>query len=180
MHRNTPLKIAVTGPESSGKTTLAQALAAAFDTVYTPESARTYLEETGGHYTFEDLTAIAKGQLAWEDRDTGVANGFHFCDTDLIVLKVWSTFRFGKTDPFLLEQLAQKRYDVALLCRPDIPWVFDPLRENPEDRTQLLSLYRAELTNWKIPFIEIHGPDFTDRLHQARTHLELLELNGRD
>lgn len=175
MHRNTPLKIAVTGPESSGKTTLASALATAFDTVYTPEFARTYLEETGGHYTFEDLTAIAKGQLAWENRDAALANGFHFCDTDLIVLKVWSTFRFGKADPFLLEQLAQKRYHIALLCRPDIPWAFDPLRENPDDRTQLLSLYREELTYWNIPFIEIYGSDFKDRLHQASTYLKLLQ-----
>lgn len=170
-----PLKIAVTGPESSGKTTLARALAVAFDTVCTPEFARTYLEETGGHYAFEDLTAIAKGQIAWEDRDTSIANDIHFCDTDLIVLKVWSTFRFGKTDPFLLEQLALKRYDFALLCRPDIPWEFDPLRENPDDRARLLSLYRAELTYWKIPFIEIQGTDFEERLRQASTLLNWLQ-----
>lgn len=176
MKDSKPIKIAVTGPESSGKTTLAAALAKRYATIWTPEYARPYLTEKGGVYTFADLGEIARGQLEWEDRDANQARGYHFCDTDLTVIKVWSAFRFGKIDPFILEQLSQPRYALTLLCHPDIPWVFDPLRENPDNRHVLLSLFQQTLQSWNVPYVEIRGIDFSDRLNQAANAIDTRSL----
>lgn len=164
-------RIAISGPESSGKTSLAQALAARFGTVWTDEYARAYLEEKGGTYGFGDLAEIARGQLQRQDEDALLAQGFHFCDTDLVALKVWSDYRFGRTDPFILEELQKNRYDLTLLCRPDIPWEADPLRENPHDRDILFLLFKKELESLQVPFVEISGTG-EDRLEIAARALE--------
>ena len=160
-------RIAVTGPESSGKTTLCKALSAHFRTVWTPEYARFYLQELGRPYVFSDLKTIGEGQLQWQQRDAGRAQGILFCDTDLVALKVWSDYRFGSTDPWILDQLPHNPYDLTLLCHPDIPWEEDSLRENPHDREDLLQKFRQELMNWEIPFFEIRGTDPAERLKMA-------------
>ncbi len=164
-------KIAVTGPESSGKTTLCRALSGYFRTIWTPEYARYYLPLLGRKYSFADLTRIGKGQLQWQQRDAGRARGILFCDTDLITLKVWSDFRFGTTDPWILAQLRQNPYDLTLLCHPDIPWEADPLRENPHDREDLLLRFRRELQEWDIPFCEVSGSGHAARLATATGHI---------
>ncbi len=167
VHNIAVRRIAVTGPESSGKTTLCRALSRYFHTVWTPEYARFYLQGLGRPYVFSDLKAIGKGQLQWQQRDTGRAQGMLFCDTDLIALKVWSDYRFGDTDPWILERLPHNPYDLTLLCHPDIPWEADPLRENPHDRGDLLHKFRQELGDWKIPFFEVRGTDPRERLAMA-------------
>jgi NadR type nicotinamide-nucleotide adenylyltransferase len=164
-------KIALTGPESSGKTTLCQALSAYFRTVWTPEYARYYLPRLGRQYHFADLTRIGKGQLQWQRRDAGRARGVLFCDTDLISLKVWSDYRFGATDPWILDQLRQNPYDLTLLCHPDIPWEADPLRENPHDREALLLQFRRELHDRNIPFFEVSGGSHAARLAAASGYI---------
>ena len=161
------LRIAITGPESSGKTTLARALAKRFGTVFTPEFARYYLEQLDRPYGYADLERIARWQLLWQQRDADRAKGLFFCDTDLVVIKVWSDVRFGRTDPWIIQQLEQNPFDLTLLCHPDIPWEDDPLRENPLDRQALLLLYLQELNRFQIPFIEIRGDDPDLRLRQA-------------
>lgn len=161
------IRIAITGPESSGKTTLAKALAKRFGTIFTPEFARYYLGQLDRPYAYDDLERIARGQLQWQQRDAGRAKALLFCDTDLVVIKVWSDVRFGCTDPRIIRQLEQNPFDLTLLCHPDIPWEYDPLRENPLDRQELLSLYLQELNRFQIPFIEIRGNDPDRRLRQA-------------
>ena len=164
-------RIAITGPESSGKTSLARALAERFGTVWTSEYARDYLMGKSGAYAFEDLLEIARGQLRRQDEDAPLAQGFHFCDTDLVALKVWSDYRFGRTDPCILQELHKKRYDLTLLCRPDIPWESDPLRENPHDRDALFLLFKKELETLHAPFVEIYGIG-EDRVEIAARVLE--------
>lgn len=160
-------KIAVTGPESSGKTTLALALADALDAAYAEEYARAYLQERDGLYTESDLVEIAQGQQALEDALMATGRSFHVCDTDMVVLKVWSEVRFGRTDSFIDMSVRQRRYDLTLLCLPDIPWEPDPLRENPDDRMVLLAHYRRALAQCGAYVVEIGGSDFSSRLQCA-------------
>ncbi|MBI5916112.1 MAG: ATP-binding protein [Bacteroidetes bacterium] len=150
-------KIVLTGPESTGKTTLAGQLSAHFGTVWVPEFARQYLDALGRPYAQDDLLEIARGQVALEEEMTGQANGLLFFDTGLEVLKIWSEVRYGDCHPWILAQVQQRRADHYLLCLPDLPWAFDPQRENPDDRTVLLELYRRELAALGADFTEVHG-----------------------
>lgn len=151
------LKIVATGPESTGKTTLASQLAKHFHTIWVPEFARTYIDGLKRPYREADLLEIAKGQVALEDEMTVKAGSLLFLDTSLEVIKIWAEFRFGRCHPWILEQLGKSRHDLYLLCVPDLPWAFDPQRENPEDREELFRLYLKVLTEMQLPFQEISG-----------------------
>jgi NadR type nicotinamide-nucleotide adenylyltransferase len=163
------LRIAITGPECSGKTTLAKELARRFQTVYVPEFARSYLETKTGPYTLSDLEQILIGQLEAEKEAMGNANQFLFCDTDPLVIKIWAEERFGTCPPAIQQAFETHLYDRILLCAPDIPWEPDPLRENPQDREWLYQRYRDTLLAHNHPFVEVTGPlekrlSFTEKL----------------
>lgn len=163
------MKIAVTGPESSGKTTLSQQLAHVLNAPWIPEYARDYLNELKRPYVLADLVEIAHGQLKhWQQfahTDTLI------CDTDMLVLKVWSEFKFGRLDAYISEQLEQQEFDLYLLCKPDLPWEEDPLREHPEQRAELFAIYLIELKQRNLPFVVIEGRN-EERLQQALTAIE--------
>ena len=101
-------KIVVIGPESTGKSSLCEALATHYRTSWVPEYAREYLETHGMDYSFDDLLTIARGQLALEDRLYAAAEAagkeLLFIDTDLYVIKVWSEFVFGRCHPWILDR----------------------------------------------------------------------------
>lgn len=146
-------RIAFTGPESSGKTTIAKRFSAHIDGTYVEEFARTYLEQRNGHYDEADLLTIAQGQWAlWKE-----TNGILLADTEMLVLKVWSEVRFGRTDAFIEEALKTQNFDHYFLCYPDIPWEPDPLREHPEERMVLFDLYREKLVALNFPFTVLKG-----------------------
>lgn len=158
------LKIVLTGPESTGKTTLAQQLADHFGTAWVPEFARSYLEGLARPYRQNDLLEIARGQVATEEgfsQKTQVltqnSNSLLFLDTSLEVIKIWSEFRYGDCHPWIQEQFQLRRHDFYLLCQPDVAWSFDPQRENPDDRDVLLKIYRQELTALGADFCELNG-----------------------
>ncbi len=150
-------RIAITGPESTGKSRLAKELAEYYNTVWVPEYAREYLKETDGHYKEEDIVKIAKGQLKLEDKMSEKANKYLFCDTDLFVTKIWSEFKYGTCDHWILEKILTHPYDLHLLMDVDLEWKEDPLRENQDDRKKLFSIYQKELTQYKYPFFVIDG-----------------------
>jgi NadR type nicotinamide-nucleotide adenylyltransferase len=158
-----PQKIVIIGPESTGKSSLCAALAAHYHTAWVPEYAREYLLTHGCDYRPEDLLAIARGQVMLEDRYStqAVAAGQEllFIDTDLYVIKVWSEFVFDRCDRWILEQIAARRYDAYLLCRNDLPWVKDELREYPDPviRERLYYIYRDILIQQDTPWAEIGG-----------------------
>ena len=127
-----PKRILILGPESTGKSTLAEMLAQHYAEPWVPEVAREYLEILDRPYTYEDLLQIGKQQMNLEDELALTATRFLFCDTDLRVIQVWSQHRYGKVDPWVLEEIARRTYDLILLCAPDLPWQEDPLREHPE------------------------------------------------
>jgi NadR type nicotinamide-nucleotide adenylyltransferase len=173
-------KITVIGPESTGKSTLCEQLAAHYETLWCPEYARDYLLYNGTNYEFDDLLTIAKGQLALEDEYTArleqqalpllEAGGDIplFIDTDMYVMKVWCEFVFGKCHPFILDMIRERKYDLYLLCNTDLPWVQDELREYPdlESRKKLYRIYKDIMINQPVPWIEITG-GYEDRLQKA-------------
>jgi NadR type nicotinamide-nucleotide adenylyltransferase len=166
------LTITLTGPESTGKTTLAAQLAGHFHTVWVPEFARSYLNELGRPYQQSDLLEIASGQVALEEDFRLKANELLFLDTSLEVVKIWSEFRYGSCHPWILEQWQQRRHDLYLLCLPDVPWAFDPQRENPGDREVLLEIYRRELTTLGVSYFELSGLG-VGRFHTAVKVVEI-------
>ncbi len=151
------LKVAVTGPESTGKSILAQQLAEHFGTVWVPEYAREYIDKLHRPYKEEDILTIARGQLEREDIAAGTAEKLLFCDTELIVTKIWSEVKFGSCHPWILEQIVNRPYDLYLLCYIDIPWEEDPQREHPHFRKELFELYDSELRERGYPFAVIKG-----------------------
>lgn len=164
-------RIAITGPECTGKTMLAQQLAAHFKTAWVPEYAREYLNALSRPYEYDDIIQIARGQLRDEENLAAKATNFLFCDTCLLVCKVWSLVRFGRVDAWIEEMIITRPYDLYILPQPDIEWTADPLRENPEDRWQLLERYRDELTQLRRSWIEVSGsPD--ERLNRAIAAIE--------
>jgi NadR type nicotinamide-nucleotide adenylyltransferase len=159
-------KIAIVGPESTGKSTLAEALAQHYQTVWVPEYARGYLSKLGREYDQSDLIKIAHGQLRLEDEWINDANRFLFCDTNLVVIKIWSEFKYGTCAPEILQRMQERKYDLHLLTNIDLPWEADPQREHPDKRMELFNLYETELKNQKLPFIVIHGQQH-ERLQHA-------------
>jgi len=150
-------KIILTGPESTGKTTLAKELANHYQTVWIPEYARMYIDNLQRPYEEEDILAIAKGQLEMENYLSQYANDYIFCDTNFLVLKVWSEYKYGTCDSWILQQLETRKYDCYLLCDIDVPWAFDPQRENPKERETLLEIYERELLFYQKKYFKIKG-----------------------
>ena len=167
------MKVVLTGPESSGKSTLAKALAEHYQTVWVPEYAREYLKDKGLDYQFEDLEKIAKGQLNLEEEYGTMGKDLIFCDTALFVMKIWSEYRFGKCAPWILEQLQTRTYDLFLLCSPDIPWEFDLLRQNADNRQELFQIYERELKRANQNYIILEG-DLSARCHKATAIIDAL------
>ena len=150
-------RIAIVGPESTGKTTLAKDLAESLNTSWVPEYAREYIEQLNRSYHQQDLLHIARKQIEIEDALISQANTFLICDTNLVVLKIWSEYRYGNLDSWINQQLHKRIYDCYLLTACDVPWEFDPQRENPDDRQVLFDQYESFLANQKLPYFVLKG-----------------------
>lgn len=171
------LRVALTGPESTGKTTLSRRLADHYHTAWAPEYARAYLETHGNQYTLADLETIAEGQLRAEEQALREARAQHrpvvFYDTDLLVIKIWSEHAFGHCPDWILRRIGQQQYDLVLLLNVDLPWEPDPLREHPNHRQYFYDLYQRELRGQLSNFAEIGGSP-AQRLEQACFHVDSL------
>jgi NadR type nicotinamide-nucleotide adenylyltransferase len=160
------IKIVLTGPESTGKSTLSRALAAYFGTIWTPEYARYYLNHLSRPYLPEDILHIAQAQVQWEAVWEKYANGLLFCDTDLLVPKIWMEHKYGFCDPWIDAQLRIRPYDLYLLCNIDMPWEDDPLREHPNEREVLFEKYVLALEAMNAKYAIISGKG-AERLNNA-------------
>jgi NadR type nicotinamide-nucleotide adenylyltransferase len=150
-------KVCVIGPECTGKSDLSKYLASYYKTVCVDEYARAYLNKLNRPYEQSDLTKIAHGQLRMEDEWHNDAKDLMICDTNAIVIKVWSEFKYGNCEPEILKLIAQTKYDLYLLTYIDIPWENDPLREHPDKREHFWFIYKQEIEKSKVPFVEIGG-----------------------
>ena len=150
-------RIAVIGPESTGKSDLCQKLSSHYQTEWVPEFARFYLDRLDRPYEQHDLKAIAEAQLTWEDDKAEYANNYLFCDTNLIVIKIWSDHKYGNTDPWIEEQIEKRIYDFYLLTNIDIPWTPDPQREHPQLRKHFFEIYENYLISRNLPYSVVSG-----------------------
>jgi len=171
-------KIAIIGPESTGKSTLSKTLAAELHTVWVPEYARSYLETLQREYVENDLLLMAQGQMAQEDILIKNADAYLICDTDLHVLKVWSEHKYHRCHPWILEQIAQRKYDMYLLTYIDIEWSYDPQREHPDTtmRKYFYNIYRDIVQNSGLPWVDIRGGEH-ERLHTAKESISQILNN---
>ncbi len=176
-------KIVIIGPESTGKSTLCEQLAAHYHTIWVREYAREYLLKNGTDYTFENLLAIAKGQVAGEELaverwSLAVADSSEqrttnneqpvFIDTDMHVMKVWCEFVFEKCHHWILNRIVERKYELYLLCNVDLPWVKEELREYPDlvSRQKLYHHYKDIMVNQNVPWVDISGT-YEERLKKA-------------
>ena len=140
----------ITGAESTGKSTLTGELAIHYKAIGVPEFARTYLENLQRQYTYSDVEAIARRQIELinENRENPIV----FFDTCLINLKVWFREVFQSVPDWLEDAIPSAGQGIYLICQPDLPWEFDPLRENPHRRDYLTDQYEQELN--KAGFVD--------------------------
>lgn len=165
-------KIVIIGPESTGKSYTTKFLANHFNGIFAHEYAREYLTVNGIEYGFDNLYPIAEGQIRNEEEGIKKAKeekkNLLFLDTDLYVIKVWSEFVFGKCDNRILSQIAERKYDLYLLCATDLPWVKDEMREYPdlETRELLFRHYKDIMVQQSVPFKIISGT-YEERIQVA-------------
>ncbi len=165
------IKVAIVGPESTGKTELAEALANLYQTESVPEYSREYLNNLSRDYIQADLLKIARGQLNAVKEEEEKGGRLLIADTDMHVMKVWSEYKYGDCDPWILEQLHGQDYDLYILTDYDIPYEEDPLRENPEDRAYFFDLYLELLTAAERPFVVVKG----SRAHRLKMTVERID-----
>ena len=175
------LRIVLYGPESSGKTTLAKALAKQFQTTWVPEFARNFLQEKWDQKkevcSLEDLIIIAKGQINQENNLIKDANEFLFCDTNVLITKAWSETHFnGYCAPEIQYWVDTFKYDHYFLTDIDVPWEADDLRDRPNSRKQMLDYFENILKNKKASYTLLKG-NLNLRLEKAKVILETLKKN---
>lgn len=160
------IKIAVVGPESTGKSTVTKALAKHFNAFWVPEYARYYCESLTTPCTLQDETNMFYGQVALEKAvETLVENGLLFCDTTFLTVKIWSDYQLGETPEVVLEALKKHSYDFYILLKNDIPWEDDPLRDFKGKSDYFMGVWRKELGALQANYVEVGG--LTDRVENA-------------
>jgi NadR type nicotinamide-nucleotide adenylyltransferase len=155
-------RIAIFGTESTGKTMLAQRLAAHFGEPWSPEFVREFWDLNEGKIGPHDLGTIALGQMANEEVAATQAKRLMFCDTELITCTLWNDALFPGACPEWIRAEAEERshaFTLYLLCDTDVPYVPDPQRCFPDAaaRERAGRLWREALVSRRLPFVEIRG-----------------------
>jgi len=152
------IKVVITGPESTGKSTLCEQLARHYETIFIPEYARYYVENLGRSYTFEDVEHVARTQINEIKKYERIANKILFLDTYLIITKVWFDVVYKKCPAWVVNAIKQTDIDLFLLCDTDIPWKPDGVRENGgEMREKLFNIYQHELEEFGFLYSVLKG-----------------------
>lgn len=149
-------RVTLLGGESSGKSTLARALAAHFGTEFVAEYGRELWTEKEGVLELPDMIAIAERQIELEERAAERALVTLFCDTSPLTTLLYSRDLFGVVEP-RLEESARRRYDLTVLCAPDFEFVQDGTRRDTEFRRLQHARYLEELGARGIPHLLVEG-----------------------
>lgn len=157
---NALIRLAVTGPESTGKSWLSEKLAAHFQGMLVPEYAREYLATLDRDYTPEDVMIMGKRQHRMLLDACESKTGLVVADTELLVISIWLEHKYGITDPWVETHWKAQPFDLYLLCDIDLPWEDDPLREHPHHREVLFDKYRNHLDKSGVNYVVVRGSGF--------------------
>ncbi|MHB1179958.1 MAG: AAA family ATPase [Daejeonella sp.] len=173
MRQENPIKkIAVVGPESTGKSTISAQLAKHYHTVWVPEYAREYCASLTDPCTWQDEINMFRGQLALEEKLLPQAHNILICDTTFITVKIWSDYMFDKSPQEVIDELPTHPYDLYLLMNIDLPWQDDPLRDFPHMREHFMEVWHNELKALDANYHLISGSD-EERLQNAIFSIDL-------
>lgn len=176
-----PLRIVLTGPESTGKTELARALAERFVTDWSPEYVREYAEACGSELTLDDHEPIARGQMAGEDaavaRAAALGADVVLLDTDLVSTAVYCEHYYGHCPPWIEETARARRAALYLLLDVDVPWVPDVVRDRADRRDELLAEFRDWLERVGARWALVSG-NWQVREEKAVELIDELRLQG--
>ena len=147
------IKIAFTGPECSGKSTMARWLAKELSFDLVKEYAREYLKDKSA-YSIDDLDMIASKQF-----ERNSVEGDLVVDTEMLVMKIWFEEKYQRVSENILQLLERQQIDLYFLCKPDFNWVSDPLRENANDRERLFEIYESNLKKLNLSYCVLSGSE---------------------
>jgi NadR type nicotinamide-nucleotide adenylyltransferase len=169
---NKPIKkIAIVGPESTGKSTITHQLAKHYHTLWVPEYARYYCAALTSPCDLQDEVNMFHGQVALQESILAIAEkDLIFCDTTFLTVKIWSDEVFGETPKVVLDALPQHHYDLYLLMDIDLPWQEDPLRDFPHKRAHFMQVWERELQALNARYVIVGGVE--DRLDNAINEVE--------
>lgn len=159
-------KIAIVGPESTGKSTISQQLAKHYNVPWVPEYARYYCASLTSDCTLQDEINMFHGQVALEDSVLAMTETeFLICDTTFLTVKIWSDEILGQTPPIVLDALETRTYDFYVLLDIDLPWQEDPLRDFPHMREHFMNIWHKELKTLNANYVVVGGIE--NRLENA-------------
>lgn len=170
------IRIAIVGPESTGKSTISEQLANHYQTVWVPEYARGYCEKLTAPCTWDDEINMFRGQLELEEQMAANANRLLICDTTFITVKIWSDHMFGSAPQEVIDELPKHPYDLYLLMNIDLPWEDDPLRDFPNMREHFMGVWHKELRSLNANYSLISGSD-QERLQNAIQCIDSFMIN---
>jgi HTH-type transcriptional regulator, transcriptional repressor of NAD biosynthesis genes len=182
-------RVAIVGPESTGKSMLAENLAEHYATVRVSEYARGLLDEYAanrfykpGEVRYEDIATIARGQKVTEDFQARRCNKVLFCDTELMTTVFWSNYYFGKCPEWVKKEAQERKYNMYLLLAPDVPYAPDAQRPMSDirQRRKFFEWWKARLDGLGARYAVIAGSDWQQRFEAACEAVEraLPEIKG--
>lgn len=175
MEESKILKIAIIGPESTGKSTLCQGLAQHYNTVHVQEYARQYFTKKKNidDFSLNELETVYVHQVENEKKAIKTANRFLFCDTTLITGKIWCLEDFRTVPPFIANNISKIKYDLYLLSNTDVEWKKDQLRKSPDNREYIFERNKEELELLKATYKVVTGTN-EERLNNAIKYIDTL------
>lgn len=151
-----PPRIVLTGPESSGKTTLARTLAWELGAPWTPDAARVFAESHDAPLSATTVEPIAQLCMSLEDDVCRIAPALIVRDTDLVSTVVYARHYYGDCPEWIVQEARVRRGDLYLLCFPDLPWEEDGVRDRPHDRAQMFEAFADTITELVADPARVH------------------------